>query len=78
MSSKVFNHDEQKAKAKGLKVAYENLIKELDERMMAWLNQLEINDVEQRQQVIARWQIIHNLITADYFKWMEEITNGIR
>ena len=78
MASKEHNHQIQKAKTEGLKIAYERLSKELDQRMISWLDQLDNDDAEQRRQVIARRQIIHNLMTADYFKWMEEIANGQR
>lgn len=78
MASKEHNHQIQKAKAEGLKKAYDRLSKELDQRMMSWLDQLDDDDAEQRRQVIARWKIINTLITADYFKWMEEIENGQR
>ena len=48
MASKEHNHQIERAKAEGLKEANDRLSKELDQRMMSWLDQLDDDDGEQR------------------------------
>ena len=58
MAAKEHNHEIQRAKAEGLRMAYERLLKELDEHMISWITQLENDNAEQRKQIIIRWQIM--------------------
>ena len=63
-------------KMQQLKTAYNKLVNDLDQRLKA--NIADLDDPAERNFWYNRWRIIHELILADYFKWMDDIVMGRR
>ena len=61
-------------KIKQLTIAYNELKKELDDRLEDIVTELE--DPKDRQSWYDKWKNTHQLMQADYNKRMEEIEKG--
>ena len=64
----------QGEKMKQLTAAYNDLKKELDQRLEAII--AELDNAKDRDFWYKRWEITHTLMEADYLRWMDGITKG--
>ena len=61
-------------KMKQLTSAYNDLKRDLDERLEMIIT--ELNNAEERQIWYDKWKNAHTLMVADYLRWMDGITKG--
>ena len=59
---------------KQLTAAYNDLKKELDQRLETII--AELDNAKDRDFWYKRWKITHTLMEADYLRWMDGITKG--